>query len=905
MSSENDLTAIVVSHTHWDRAWYLSFQAFRQRLISLVDRIIELLDNGKDYESFTLDGQTVLLEDYLELRPDKADALKHLIASHRIHVGPWYILPDLFLSSGEAILRNLKIGHEMGLEFGRLMRVGYVPDPFGHIAQLPQILSQFGIDSFIFMRGMPEEEADRLGNIFTWKAPDGSEVLSIYQRDGYYNASALGYEEDFGRYDLCVPDLDKAANQIEETSRHLSENQQESVILLNNGMDHMPEQPDVATILGEVEPQLDNITLEHANLEYYVERVKELAVEHESFEGDLIGNAHHPILLNVYSTRLYLKQQNHRAQSLLEKFVEPFQLLASEQGGETDPHSMRLAWRYLLRNHPHDDICGCSIDPVHRDNEHRFLQVEEIGKELIRKSMETMVLEGFEPASLPEDSENTAKASLLLYNPHPFAVTQKLETDVVIPFPEDKAEELQKNPPAARVLKGFDADGREFPVEIIEEEAPFLRTAYLEQTWGHRYRIRFTQELPAAGYELVTITEDSDRKWEKQEPASEPRLENDHFRLQLENEELVLTDKKSGKSYTDLLRFEYQKDFGDTYSFSPQKNPNITWAELVVVSKAQDDANALEAEYFLPAIENGRNGSDGITIHARIRLEKDWISFRTHHQNTLSNGRIRACIPTHIATKTALSDAHFRLAERTCPPLITPEEAPDRYENYPGELNYPTRHQNDFSIIESDEGDGVWFANRGLHEFELIDDPFEEKDSLYAVTIQRSVGYLSVGNGRIRKPQAGPAVATPEAQCHRPMEAEFCMGIEQTVDAAEIAPKARTFAHPPKAMALPYLKGDSGKSGPVSRRKSLLEIDNPNIQLSAFKPSDDGQYYVLRIYNLSDEPQQAELKFGVNVSECGPSNPLEQPADGSFEPIPNGTLELEVPAHKIYTLLLR
>ncbi len=198
--------AFLVSHSHWDRAWYQPFSQFRSRLVYLIDRIIELLEHSDAYVSFTLDGQTILLEDYLQIRPANKQRLQTLIKSGRLRIGPWYVLPDLFLVSGESVIRNLQIAHKIRKEFGKLDTVGYVPDPFGHFAQLPQVLRQFGIDTFVFMRGMPKSEAERLKNVFEWRAPDGSSVLCFYLREGYFNASALGQRFAIGRFECVSPD---------------------------------------------------------------------------------------------------------------------------------------------------------------------------------------------------------------------------------------------------------------------------------------------------------------------------------------------------------------------------------------------------------------------------------------------------------------------------------------------------------------------------------------------------------------------------------------------------------------------------------------------------------------------------------------------------------------------------
>ena len=106
-------TLLVVSHTHWDREWYLPFQLYRIKLVRLIDRLLAILENDPRYAYFMLDGQTVILEDYLEVRPERRAALEGHITSGRVLAGPWYILPDEFLVSGESIIRNLQRGHRL------------------------------------------------------------------------------------------------------------------------------------------------------------------------------------------------------------------------------------------------------------------------------------------------------------------------------------------------------------------------------------------------------------------------------------------------------------------------------------------------------------------------------------------------------------------------------------------------------------------------------------------------------------------------------------------------------------------------------------------------------------------------------------------------------------------------
>ncbi len=167
-----------VPHTHWDREWYRPFQEFRSRLIRLLDSVLDILERDEKYRHFHLDGQAILLEDYLEARPEREALIPRMAREGRLSVGPWYVLPDEFLVSGESLIRNLLAGRAIAREFGGYCPVAYLPDQFGHIAQMPQILRRFGIEAAVLWRGLDYEVSRH--NEFWWVAPDGSRVLAVH-----------------------------------------------------------------------------------------------------------------------------------------------------------------------------------------------------------------------------------------------------------------------------------------------------------------------------------------------------------------------------------------------------------------------------------------------------------------------------------------------------------------------------------------------------------------------------------------------------------------------------------------------------------------------------------------------------------------------------------------------------
>src|SRR5947209_20240061 len=177
----------VVPHTHWDREWYRPFEHFRLMLGSVVDEVLDTLETDPVFTSFTLDGQAIVLEDYVAVRPENEPRLRALIAAGRIEIGPSYVLPDEFLVGAEPLVRNLLIGRSVCRQFGgRPSSAGYLPDSFGHPLQLPQILAGFGIGTMLFSRGLGDE-LDDVGIAFNWTAPDGSAVRALHLLADYSN----------------------------------------------------------------------------------------------------------------------------------------------------------------------------------------------------------------------------------------------------------------------------------------------------------------------------------------------------------------------------------------------------------------------------------------------------------------------------------------------------------------------------------------------------------------------------------------------------------------------------------------------------------------------------------------------------------------------------------------------
>lgn len=425
-------TLHLISHTHWDREWYRTFQQFRLRLVHLIDGLLDLLDADRNFKHFMLDGQTIVLEDYLHMRPENEAKLRRHIRDGRILIGPWYILPDEFLVSPEATIRNLLEGGRACRRFGPKMNVGYIPDPFGHIGQMPQILRGFDIPTACVQRGLSDERCE-----FWWEAPDGSRVFMAYLRDGYGNAAGLP-TSDPERFIAEVKRLRESLLPHSNSGKHL---------LLMHGTDHMEPPPDTSKAVAAARGNLDGDELVHSTLPAYLTSIQAaLKREHlPTVRGELRDCKRSHLLPGVLSTRMWIKQRNRACETLLEKWAEPFSTFASLVSSSSpsfvhNPSSfLHNAWRLLMENHPHDSICGCSIDQVHEEMKARFDQVEQIGEEITRQSLEAITRQ-VNTAQAQSKIENPQSA-ILVFNPLSFPRTDAVSVEVESPAPFDLLDE--------------------------------------------------------------------------------------------------------------------------------------------------------------------------------------------------------------------------------------------------------------------------------------------------------------------------------------------------------------------------------------------------------------------------------------------------------------------------------
>jgi alpha-mannosidase len=378
----------LVPHTHWDREWYLPFEAFRERLVTVMDELLDLLDGG--YPHFHLDGQTALIDDYLAVRPEREDDVRRHARTGRVSVGPWLALVDEFLVSGETIVRSLEMGLARARELGGSDLLGYLPDQFGHVGQIPQLLLAAGIDRAVVWRGVPRS-VDR--SAFWWEAPDGSRVLAEYLHHGY----SVGWD---------LPEAKKPealAARLQRLAEILDPGSARERLVVMAGMDHAPADATLPERLDAARRLRSDLDAEIGSLASYLATPVEDGLP--SWRGELRSAARAHLLPGVYSTRIHQKQERGRIEALVERYAEP--LAALVPGFEWPRLELDRIWRLLVLNGAHDSVCGCSVDEVAHAVDARHAEARERA-------------EAIASAALRGLAEQVDGAGVLHFNPSPF-----------------------------------------------------------------------------------------------------------------------------------------------------------------------------------------------------------------------------------------------------------------------------------------------------------------------------------------------------------------------------------------------------------------------------------------------------------------------------------------------------
>jgi alpha-mannosidase len=848
MEFMGDVDAVLVSHTHWDREWYRTFQAFRARLVDAVDRVLDLIAADPGYH-FLLDGQAVVLEDYLAIRPHRRAELEAGCSEGRLGIGPWYVQPDMLLPSGEAHVRNLLEGRHVAEQIGPVSRVGYAPDSFGHPAQLPQLLAGFGLTTFVYWRGNGSE-IDRLPMRYSWVAPDGTSVVAHHLRGSYSGGGSL------------AADMDVAVDKLVQVGEKQLDDGTGRVLLMN-GDDHTL--PDPRT--GEIAAALAERT------GWTVRRgLLDGAVIHDddelpTYAGDLLGGRVANLLPGVWSTRTYLKVRNRLCETALEGWAEPWSAFALPLGLPDERPALRTAWRALLLNQAHDSICGCSADAVHEQMQARYDEASELASETTNRVIDRVAGLGPERRTPWRNDVDVA-----VFNASPFPVTDvvRIPVDAFPPVVTSRSE-LGIHPLVALSMRhgaGIAVDG--VPARVVPGEGERrFRLVPEHDVWETEVVVT---DVPAFGWKRLRLTP-GEQTSDEVDDGREISTDRTNVRV---DEDGTLTVRIGAQTWSGLCAIEDVGDRGDTYDFDPVPGDPGATTRLVGVRRERHSTGIQRLHLDL-AVDVPRGLSDDrsrrsddrvtlpVTLTARVAPGVERVDVFVRGDNTATDHRLRVLMPTGSGDGSCRAATTFGVAERAAGQLD------DTGWEHAAPTTWP--HQGWLAA------GGLAVSAPGFAEGEVTD------EGTLAITLLRAVGWLSRYGLATRPDPAGPGIPTPGAQCPGPFTASLSLFVDDDATPARA-----------RAVELGLRAVIGGDTPLVEAGHSLLQLAPATLVLSALKPAADGAGAIVRVLNPTDLAADALITFGLPIASASAVRLDEEPLDTALA-VTDGTLRVVVPPH--------
>ncbi len=799
--------------SHWDREWYLTFQGFRYYLVDMVDGLLDALESKKIKE-FVFDGQSIVIEDYLEIRPEKAQLVKRLISEGKIKIGPWYCMPDEFLVSGESIIENFLVGQNVSRAFGtEPWKFGYVNDIFGHIAQLPQILAGFSIDCAYLGRGVDTSISN--DSHFVWRSPDGSECYTYKDNYGTFRRGFAQADFDEKIFD------DKLAGESEDFP-----------ILLNFTDDH-------ATIDEGVSIVLRLIDERGCEVLGGFEKLSDVMREHRTKLPLLCGELASPAyenndfrtVTNSISSYYPIKKQNDIVENRLYRETAPLVVLGEMFGLASGKRAFfDTARRYLLKNQPHDSICGCSVDAVHDDMPYRYSQALAIADVIrfeIQKKAAEQIADGDTVTVQVFNTDIHVKNGILTFD---------------IDFQKDWKSVFYDNTLYQKynLFDIQDKDGKKLEYQILSIKENHELYKRQDTVIVDRYRVAVDTSLGSFGITEFKIVPKSRRE---EIPPKHPRgslkAENEFIALNIDlNGQLQICDKQSGKVYNNIPHFSDEVDSGNgwfcgdvgfdspTVSFFTATNVEVLCNGPLVSSFLIKKKMSVPASIDRAAFKRSEQYTElNITTKVILRQGEHHVEFETSIENNAGEHRLQMLIPTGISGDNYYTSQAFCFLER---------QRGVTYNGYNGRERELTE-KNTGGIIGINK-DIAFVSAYGLHEAGVY------PDGTISVTMLRSIGK------NFQEPDSTSARLIGKH--------EYKYAIAVSTDKSELYKLQQSLQNSHISNTV------SGKSLPYV---SDICIKDSRITASIIKPAENKKGWILRLFNPIQSHINTILSVGPRI----------------------------------------
>lgn len=923
----------IVTYTHWDREFRWEFERTRMKLVDCFDKLLVIMQEKPGFRSFLVDGQLTMLEDYLEIRPENRERIENLVKAGRMEIGPWYTLADCAPIQGESVVRNLQYGIKRSKEYGDVLKCGYNVFSFGQIGQLPQIYSNFGIDTILFYKHMDPMKSKY--HEFIWEAPDGTRALAsrlgkearwnfffaghipiVYDMDAWdkdwqYKWGELGKvfhtADPKGHgwfYEIVDPEtsfhkenirkgMDRALKTVEGTAAPES-------VLLFEGTDFTEAHPLTPEIIKEIQAQYaDELEVVHSTLTDYLNDLKEILKDRKDLDvvlGPMRDGPVGAIHTDVFSIHPEIMIENSHAENRILRYAEPLSAIAWKHGIEQYPSTyLEKIWKLMFQSHAHDSMHGLGPVTLGEGEVARLKQAHVIAQGLERRGLQNLTKE------IDTSKQEGTEYFLAVHNPSSFERCEVVEAYIDVPK-DVRLNYLIIEDINGNTVQVQEVDRKETRAGIYHPRSrnmPFYCT---------KVHVFFAADaIPALGYKTFKIkwTQKNEypyphEDWDAPRIPAENMLsglnqaENEFIRLKINTDGTFnITDKKSGKAYNGLNYFMDMGDKGNMWMYDAPGNDKIITSESAKAKVAVVTQGPLAVKFeirltlSLPAeYDFGKQMRSEFEKELPIKMEvtlkkgSKYPELITTIHNTMKDHYFKVCFPTGLHAEKTWAEGSFMVTEFPVKPSTNGEMRGNELARHPAQLWFDL----------SDGRNGLAVLTDAAKDYEILEN---DENQTMAMGLVRGVRLRIPCDNRLWMEYPGDE----SAQSLKEFTYRYALLPHTDLwDKADLYNEALAFNAPMHVCQF------GKQAGKLPMEKSFLKLMGDNLVLSSVKKAEDRDSIIVRLYNPTDRSIDAKLEVGMDFNAAYLVNMNEERLN-KIELSSEG-LKLEAPKGKVISIEL-
>lgn len=853
-----------VPHTHWDKEWYKTYEEFRVKFIKYFREILDVLEHNDNFDHFMFDAQSSIIDDYLEIYPNERKRLKKLIGSKKLLVGPWYTLPDNYLSNGESLVRNLLIGSNLSDEFGHNQNICYIPDSFGQCDQMPQIIEDANLKGAVVWRGIDSTMTNDAA--FIWEGSNGSQILSLHLPLGYGFCKKLPSDNNTQTY-------------VDDIVKRLSTKYNGNNVLFMGGSDHEGIQPELPEILkkinnfysqNKIDKKIIISSLDDFFGSYMMEKnIKELT----TLTGELRSSRDQRIHYGDASSRADIKKINRELENKISTILEPIlSINLSKFDNEYSNELINYCWKLMFENQAHDSICTTCTDPTHREIITRFEKVNQTINELINYSNKN-ILESLDiEDNLQYFVVYNTKINSLKGSYEEITIDSEYKNFVLFDYLKNKIEfEVLYQYEIDKVHTNIDYCNYISMLEAAEDFKNLNKGKKFNNISKKAYRTKIlikSDLINNLSYKFFYLKNSDDtivnNDWKENNNFS---FENDFYKAEVnKNGTLKILNKSNNEIYDNLFYLESRGDAGDSFDYSPPKYDKIfntlNLKPEIRVQYSSDKYKNILVIYKWPLPNKLMNNDtirsknlvkNSVTIKYTFFSHKKTVDVDVNFDNKSIEHFVTINCNLNSEFEHSVAGQQFGNIKRK----NFLENEPNWKETHRS-MQYPLYPFERFVSIFDKNNRGIMINTFDSSEYKI------SQNKELRISLFRSFGYLGKANLEFRPGRpSGIYWKTPDSYLNKKMKFYFQLNIFNGEKEFDDAVSYSDFYFN-KLKCFEIIKDIFYKKRNTFKydENSFVTVNNKNVKLSTLKLSEKKDGYILRIYNTSNKDlKNIELDF--------------------------------------------